>query len=119
MPLKKSEMEAHRAAYYALISARAALQQGLYHKAIDEASASWEYIDGMMQYERRYESKEFESVEGIDIVLEFAPLVFGFQSLEKLDELLRSQRRIDKHSSDDLAARLDSARQSLRDVHRL
>jgi hypothetical protein len=55
MPLKKSEMEAHRAAYYALVSqARAALQSGLFDKAIEAASASWEYIDGMMQYERMF-----------------------------------------------------------------
>src|SRR5438034_11671357 len=116
MPLKKSEMEAHRAAYYALISqAHAAIQQGLVQKAIELASASWEYIDGMMQYERRYESKEFDSVEGIDIVLEYAPLIFDFHILEKMAELLKSQRRIDKNASDDLAAKLDSAKQSMLD----
>jgi hypothetical protein len=120
MALKKAEMESHQAEYHALISqTRLALQEGLYAKAVELASSSWDFIDGMMQYERKYEGKEFDSVEGIDIVLEFAPLLFNFQSLDKLELLLKSQRRIDKHASDDLADRLSKARTRMWEAHRL
>src|SRR5262245_15059909 len=118
MVLKKAEMEFHRDEYYALIgSARQALQQGTHVKAIELAVSSWEYIDGMMQFERRYESKTFDSIEGIDIVLNFAPLLFDFEALDRLQLLLRTQRRIDKHASDDLADKLTQARAVMWNAH--
>jgi len=63
MAMTKAEMEHHQQKYQSLMAdARAAERAGLYRKAIEKALASWEHIDGMMQYERRYESKEFRSV---------------------------------------------------------
>lgn len=120
MPPTKSELEAHRFRYNALISqARAALDDGHYSKAVEIASTSWQYVDGMMQYERRYEEKEFENIEGVDIVLDYAPLLFKFEKLDELDTLLKSQRRIDKNASDDLAAKLADARSRMKDAYRL
>jgi hypothetical protein len=114
MPMKKSEMEEHKAAYHLLVSgARSAIAQKDFSTAIGLATKSWKYVDGMMQFERKYEAKEFDSVEGIDIVLAYAPLVFDFESLNELGELLKSQRRIDKHASDDLAGKLDHAKGSM------
>lgn len=120
MPPTKAELEAHRERYHAIISqARTALADGLYSKAVDLASSSWQYVDGMMQYERRYEDEEFDSIEAIDIVLQFAPLLFKSDRLEELASLLKSQRRIDKNASDDLAAKLADARTRMWDAHRL
>lgn len=113
-------MENHREKYRNLMrDARAAQQHGLYRDAIKQALDSWEHIDGMMQYERRYEDREFDSVEGIDMVLKYAPLLLDFHSLERLEGLLTGQRRIDRNTSDSLAEHLAKARALMWDVHRL
>lgn len=120
MAMKKAEMEQHRAEYHALMSkARSARLEGLYREAVDAALSSWEFIDGMMQYERRYEHKEFDGIEGINVVLEFAPLLLDFDSLGKLDSLLKNYRRIDKNTSESLRDRLEKGRSLMRDVHRM
>ena len=120
MALKKVDMEYHRGQYHTLTaSARAALQDGLYGKAVELAGSAWEHIDGMMQYERKYEDRTFDSIEAIEIVLSYAPLLFDFQVLERLELLLRNQRRIDKHASDDLAGKLSDARAVMWDAYRL
>lgn len=120
MAMKKAEMEDHSAKYRALmVKARAAHREGRYHDAIDAAISTWNYIDGMMQYERRYESREFTGIEGIDLVLRYAPLVFDHQNLNTLESLLRSKRRIDKNTSDDLAGKLTGARVLMWEAHRV
>jgi hypothetical protein len=119
MALKKAEMESHREQYHQHVAqARAAVEEGRFSDALKLAASSWGYVDGMMQYERKYEGKEFESVEGIDIVLEYAPLLLDFELLERLGELLKAQRRIDKIASDDLSERLDRARALMWEAHR-
>lgn len=118
--MTKIEMESHQAEYDALVSnAHRALQQGLYGEGVRLAISSWDYIDGMMQYERKYEEREFHSIETIDIVLHFAPLLFDFESLDKLELRLKSQRRIEKNTSEDLGQNLAKARALLWDAHRL
>ena len=120
MAMKKVEMESHRDQYYSRISnARTALEQGLYDKALKLASASWEFVDGMMQFERKYEGKEFDTVEGIEIILDYAPLLFDVESLDKLEVLLRTERRIDKNASEDLAEKLGKARSLMWEAHRV
>ena len=120
MAMKKAEMEHHRAEYHALMSkARAAKKEGLYREAVDAAFSSWEFIDGMMQYERRYEGREFDGIEGINVVLQYAPLLLDFDSLDKLESLLKDYRRIDKNTSESLRDRLEKGRSLMRDVHRM
>lgn len=120
MAMKKAEMEAHREKYRALMGdARAAQQDGLYHKAVELALSSWDHVDGMMQYERRFEEKEFESIEGIDTVLKYAPLLLDFNNLDRLESLLKSQRRIDRNTSESLTEKLGKARALMWDVHHL
>jgi hypothetical protein len=53
------------------------------------------------------------------LVIEYGPLLFDIDSLDKLDLLLKTQRRIDKNTSDNLAEKSLAARESLRDAHRL
>ncbi|NOT00130.1 MAG: hypothetical protein HOP29_05840 [Phycisphaerales bacterium] len=120
MAMKKAELEAHRDAYHKLMSdAQSALRQGLYREALRRAVDSWPYIDGMMQYERRWEEREFKSVEAIDMVLNVAPLLFDFETLNKMEALFAEYRRIDKFASDDLADRLAQARAFMWDAHRM
>ncbi len=116
----KAELEQQRNQYSALFEkAFAAEGAHLYREAIGYAIASLPFVDGMMQFERKYENHEFRSVETIDILLKYAPLLLHFPSLDELGVLLKSQKRIDKNASDDLATRLDAARQRMWDAHRL
>ncbi len=118
MAMKKAEMESHAAEYRVLMcTARSALQERRYREALDLALSSWEHIDGMMQFERKRTRKEPTTVEGIDIVLKHAPLLLDFQSLDKLDALLKSQRRIERNTSHNMAEKLVKARGLIWDAH--
>lgn len=118
--MTKAEMEHHHAQYHAhMASAREAQQRGLYRQAVEIAFRSWAHIDGMMQFERKYDSKDFASVTAIDLVLKYAPLLLDPVWLDKLDELLKDSRRIEKNTSESLADNLADARRRLSDAHRL
>ncbi len=120
MAMKKSEMEEHWRAYGMLIGgARTAQRNGVYRKATELALSAWKHIDGMMQYERRYGDKEFKSVEAIDMVLEYAPLLFDFETLNGLEALLRNTRGIERYTSDNLSQNLAATRGRMWDCHRM
>jgi hypothetical protein len=81
---------------------------------------SCDYVDGMMQFERRFEERtERKSVETIDYVLQYAPLVFDQASLDELGGILKSQKRIDKNTTADLADNLKKAIDLMWNAHRL
>jgi len=120
MAMTKAEMEYHQQCYHSLMAiARASEQAGMYRVAVEKALASWEHVDGMMQYARKYENKEFSSVPAIDLILKYAPLLLDFGSLDALERLLKDCRRIEKNTSDSMGDKLTSARAFLRDAHRL
>jgi hypothetical protein len=119
MAMKKTELEEHRDSYDALLSsALAAERNGEHRRAVQAALQAWEYVDGMMQYERRYGGREFDSIKAIDLVLKYAPLLLDYQSLDRLADLLKASRRIEKNTSESLADLLQTARSKLWDVHR-
>lgn len=118
--MKKAELEAHHDAYTRLMSqARAAQNQGDYRTAIKCALSSWDNIDGMMQYERKYGDDNIRTVEAIDIVLKYAPLLMDFRTIDELESLLADRRRIEKSTSDSMAEKLSSARSLMWDAHKL
>ena len=118
--MKKAEMEHHCREYRAWMSkAQSAHQEGLYREAVEAALSSWDYIDGMMQYERRYEDREFDGIKAIDMVLKYAPLLLDFRNFDKLEALLKNQRRIEKNTSESLGDRLTQARTLMWDAHRM
>jgi len=120
MAMKKADMEAHWSRYQDQIArARTAERRGLIKEALACALASWNHIDGMMQYGRRHKDVEFDSIEGIDMVLAYAPYLLDFRSLDRLEELLRAQRSIDKNTSKSMAGKLADAREQLRQAYRL
>ncbi len=120
MAMKKAGIEANRAQYHALMAkAHTAEQEGLYREVVVASLSACDHIDGMMQYERRYEDKAFDSIESIDMVLRYAPLLLDFHVLDRLDSLLKAQRRIDKNTSASLIDKLANAREFMWDVHRL
>jgi len=121
MAMAKADMEQHERQYAALMKkARAAERAGLYQVAVKAALASWEHIDGMMRYERRYgENQEFASIPAIDMTLKYAPLLLDFESLNTLEGLLKACKRIEKNTSESLADKLIAARARMRRTHRL
>jgi hypothetical protein len=121
MAKTKAELEADCSEHYsAMCAVRAAHQSGEVSKAIELAVAAWQHIDGMMQFERRYgEKSEYESIDSIDYVLQYAPLTFDFQSLDWLSILLKRHRRIEKNTTADLAARLNAAQTMMWSAYRL
>ncbi|KKM23055.1 hypothetical protein LCGC14_1619070 [marine sediment metagenome] len=120
MAMTKADMESHRAEYVALMAdARSAEREGLYTRSVELALRSWDHIDGMMQYERKHNKKEFASIQAVDMVLKYAPLVFDTHSLDKLEALLKARRRIDKNTSESLADKLSNARALMWEAHRL
>lgn len=118
--MTKTEMEHHRNAYYEHVAnAKAALKQKLFHHAMRFAACSWEHIDGMMQYERKYEGRDSLNQEGIDLVLHYAPLIFDADSLDNLESRLKGQKRIAKHADTNFEHGLARARAVMWDAHRL
>ena len=91
----------------------------MYREAVAWALSSCDHIDGMMQFERKYAESQIANIDGIDIILRYAPVLFDSTSLDKLDSLLKGQRRIAKNSSDDLIGKLAAARNSLWHAHRV
>ncbi len=121
MAKKKTELEADATRYYSKVEEmRWAHDQRDYHGALGLAVAAWEYVDGMMQFERRFEDKsERNRLECVDYVLRYAPLLFEVQTLNTLSALLRTQKRVDKNTAADLAANLEIAYSLMKEAHRL
>lgn len=120
MAMTKVEMEQHRASYHELVArARAAFEHGHLAEAIKLAESSWDHTDGMLQYERRYADAETVRIEAVHIVLEAAPVLFDVESLDRLEALLKSQRRIQRCSPDKLTELLANARRLVWEAYRL
>jgi hypothetical protein len=118
---KKADLEADFVAYEeAMRAARNAQQSGDYLSAVELALSATQHVDGMMQYERRYAGQtDRDSVGAIDIVLKYAPLMFDFASLTHVADLLKSQRRIDKNTTADIATSVAKSIELMWDAHRL
>ena len=117
---KKIELElAHETYQEFILQAREAKKAGQFDRAIDLAMQCWGHVDSMMRYAQKYQDREFDSLECIDLVLELAPPLFHFEALDKLAALLKEQRRIDKQASADLAGKLAAARARMWEAHRV
>ncbi|HUE15630.1 MAG TPA: hypothetical protein VMR25_15795 [Planctomycetaceae bacterium] len=117
--MKKADLETHHNAYHVLIhKALSAQKTGLYREAIAFAVSSWNHIDGMTQYQQKYAGQEVTSIQGIDFVLQYAPLMLDFESLDQLETVLRTQRRIAKQTGIDWEHRLDRAKHLMWDACR-
>jgi hypothetical protein len=115
--MTKAEMEAHSYAYQERMQAvRVAENAGLYGAAVAAAISAWQHIDGMLQYRKKYESHDTISIESVEVVLEFAPLLLDARSIAALEQLLDDNRRINSEISRD---KLAEARSRLRETHRI
>jgi hypothetical protein len=121
MAKTKAELQSDAEEYRRRVSAmRKAHHEGRHLDAIIIALAACDYVDGMMQFERRFEKRpEREDVETIHYVLRYAPLVFDLTSLATLSDLLKTQKRIDKNTAADFAKEVEDAFALMWDAHRL
>ncbi len=92
---------------------------GDYAGAIGHAIDAWDHVDAMMKYERKYEEAEFKSVPCVDTVVRLAPFIFDIESLESARTLLKEQRSVERHTSDDLGARVAAAIDLMWEARRL
>lgn len=120
MAKKKAELEADRQRYYEFMTlARVAERQGLYREAIGHAMQSWPFIDGMMQFEGKYEERDFHSVDAMDLVFRYAPLLMDIELLSKAADLLKQFKRIERDTDADMGAKLEQAIERAWHAHRL
>jgi len=96
-----------------------ALKKGLYRQAVRDALEAWPFIDGMMQYGRRYNQQEFQTIAAIDLVLEYVPWLLDFRQLDRLAALLKECRRIERNTDTDFSEKLAEARERMWAAHRL
>ena len=120
MGMTKAELERQYDDYETKMKkARASHRNGLYRDAVKSAMSAWDHVDGMMQYARCYEKTEFDSIEAIDLVLKYAPLLFDYETLDTLESMLKTQRRIERDTAADMGDKLLKARSLMWDAHRM
>jgi hypothetical protein len=120
MALTKKEKEAAAEQYDSIMArARLALKTGMFKEAVKLALSTFDHIDAMMRHKESTENIKFHSINAIDLVLKYAPLMLDFRTLDKVDELLRTRKRIDREAEADLAADLAAARERMWQAHRL
>ena len=93
--------------------------EGRLRDAVELSVTALDHIDGMMRFGRKYCEVEFTSVECIDVVLRIAPLLLDCESLDRLEEVLKERRQIQKNTSEDLAKKLADARELMSNAYNL
>lgn len=120
MAMRKEEMAEASEQYAALIDAAGAcVGVGLFREALENAVAACDHIDGMLQYARKYEDREFDTIEALDLILAYAPLLLDYRKLNFVEQKLKECRRIERDTKADVRAQLSAARKLLWDAHRL
>jgi hypothetical protein len=115
-----SKAAADRDRYYeALSRAQAAARAGNLPAALRAARESLPHIDGMMQYETKKEDRAFDSIDAIDLILRFAPLLLDREALDEVSVILKAKKRIERDTDADMGNKLAEARQRLDMVYRL
>jgi hypothetical protein len=118
--MTKAEMEDHDSQYHALMwQAQGALGEGMVRRAVQLALMAWDHIDGMMQYDRKYENASFDTIPAVDRGLRYAALLLDFRQLDRLESLLKECRRIERDTTADIGQQLAQARARMWNAHRL
>jgi hypothetical protein len=87
--------------------------------ALDNSEKALAFVDGMMQYQRKYMSQEFDSIEAIDIILLVAPALFRQSSIDAIVRLLSTYRRVERNTAANLGQKVDDAYKRLFHMRRL
>ncbi len=120
MSMTSAEMQEHDRLYAELLeAANEASRHRLFRQAIATARQACQHVDGMMRYRERRECAEFSSLDCIELILRYAPLMFDSDSLAYLQEWLKYTRRVDKKTSQDLPGKVTDAVSLMWDAHKL
>lgn len=118
--MTKAELESHAEQYMAIYQrAKQAYDQGDFTHAIEFATASWQHVDGMLQYKKRFQDQPEADVESILLLLLVAPVALDRSSLMSLETLLKDHKRIENSATKDLQSLMQNAAQLLSDAHRM
>jgi hypothetical protein len=113
--MTKAEMEEHWRRYTAFIRhARDAEKQAEFSRVVGHAEASREHIDGMLRHASKEHGATELELDGIALVLRYAPVLFDYEALGRLEQFLAGKRRITNSSSSDLADDLADAHAFMR-----
>jgi hypothetical protein len=93
--------------------ARGLIAEYNYTRAIEIALQSLQFIDGMIQYERRYNKQENVQQSTLAIILNYAPVIFHYRAIDTLEAYLLSTKRVHKTSDIDWLERIVAARQMM------
>lgn len=108
--MTKAEMEDHWRRYATFIKqAHDAEKVADFPRVISHAEASWDHIDGMLRHVSKQDGKTERQLEGFALVLRYAPVLFDYLALSRVEQFLAGKRRITKASSSDLADDLAEA----------
>lgn len=118
--MTKAELADEDARYRELMTAaHRAEAQGLFGEAVSRAKEAWSAVDGMIQFEKRFGAGVPERISAIEFVLRYAPLLLDYKSLDAVEELLVTCKRIGRTVTEDPDEKLAAAREKLKDCHRL
>lgn len=90
-----------------------AQQNHLYSQAIDYALQSFPFIDGMIQYERRYKKTEQINQPTLKLILAFSPVIFRWHSIDQVEVLINTTKRIERNSDIEWRSKIDESRKLL------
>ena len=115
--MAKADLEFDHEEYLAALEqAQLAMRTADLADAVAHAVQSFEHVDGMMQFEKRYNDVESVAVDTVSLVIENAPLVFDNDALDKVESLLASKKRIERNAQGHLREKLAAAREAIREV---
>jgi hypothetical protein len=118
--MAKADLERAAARYRECVSqATHAEAAGDARRVVASALAALDHLDGMIKYGRRYADAEFDSVPCVDLVCKYAPLLFDAAALDRISDLLRSQKSIERNTSSSLAEKIKAARLTMATAHAL
>lgn len=113
-------MEHHHASYKDLIQKALHAERRRAHRdAVEFARQAFEHVDGMMRYAEKYDDRSFDTIDAIDLVLRYSPVLLDKKSLDVVEELLKQSRRIEKKTSQSLASRLEVARKRMSQAYQM
>lgn len=116
--MTKAEMEHHQRQYSVLLDdARAFVSRGQPAQALKLAVESLPHVDGMMQFARKYEDRELESIDTIALIFELAPALLHIESLDAVQATLKQKRRVERETADNLSEKLEIANSRLWKCH--
>lgn len=116
--MKKSEMEYANASHGQLVSiADAAFRAGDLRKAAANAVDALRHAEGMMRYARKYDDESFETVRCVELLLQLGPLLLDSALLDKVEQLLKATRYVEKNTGENLGDLLSEARARLDAAH--